>query len=213
MPIRKPLSSRFLCLPNLNHPLPTHPVAPSSPVLSLPKPPRHAGIYDTLKECACISKSAGGIGLSMHNIRSTGSYIRGTNGTSNGIIPMLRVFNDTGEAAAGPGDGYSMPGRVLHAREVQRVCWEGAKCFWNTRTFPIAFHNPQYLFLVLGGEGPGSLRFTPPITAWLKGRRWSLGMSAAAAACSSSRCLSWAPLLVLCALHPCHFNAAARLLR
>ncbi|GAB4823195.1 hypothetical protein N2152v2_010241 [Parachlorella kessleri] len=53
------------------------------------------GIYDTLKECACISKSAGGIGLSMHNIRSTGSYIRGTNGTSNGIVPMLRVFNDT----------------------------------------------------------------------------------------------------------------------
>ena len=53
------------------------------------------GIYDTLKECACISKSAGGIGLHMHNIRATGSYIRGTNGTSNGIIPMLRVFNDT----------------------------------------------------------------------------------------------------------------------
>lgn len=53
------------------------------------------GIYDTLKECAVISKSAGGIGLSMHNIRATGSYIRGTNGTSNGIVPMLRVFNDT----------------------------------------------------------------------------------------------------------------------
>lgn len=53
------------------------------------------GIYDTLKECAVISKSAGGIGLSVHNIRTTGSYIRGTNGTSNGIIPMLRVFNDT----------------------------------------------------------------------------------------------------------------------
>lgn len=53
------------------------------------------GIYDTLKECACISKSAGGIGLSIHNIRATSSYIRGTNGTSNGIVPMLRVFNDT----------------------------------------------------------------------------------------------------------------------
>ena len=53
------------------------------------------GIYDTLKECAAISKSAGGIGLSIHNIRSTNSYIRGTNGTSNGIVPMLRVFNDT----------------------------------------------------------------------------------------------------------------------
>ncbi|MEW6468445.1 MAG: ribonucleoside-diphosphate reductase subunit alpha [Bacteroidota bacterium] len=53
------------------------------------------GIYDTLKNCAKISQSAGGIGLSIHNIRATGSYIRGTNGTSNGIIPMLRVFNDT----------------------------------------------------------------------------------------------------------------------
>ncbi|KAK9110525.1 hypothetical protein Sjap_018585 [Stephania japonica] len=53
------------------------------------------GIYDTLKECAAISKSAGGIGVSIHNIRATGSYIRGTNGTSNGIVPMLRVFNDT----------------------------------------------------------------------------------------------------------------------
>ncbi len=53
------------------------------------------GIYDTLKNCAKISQSAGGIGLSLHNIRATGSYIKGTNGTSNGIIPMLRVFNDT----------------------------------------------------------------------------------------------------------------------
>ena len=53
------------------------------------------GIYDTLKQCAKISQSAGGIGLSIHDIRATGSYIRGTNGSSNGIIPMLRVFNDT----------------------------------------------------------------------------------------------------------------------
>lgn len=53
------------------------------------------GIYDTLKDCALISQSAGGIGLSIHNIRATGSYIKGTNGHSNGIIPMLRVFNDT----------------------------------------------------------------------------------------------------------------------
>ena len=53
------------------------------------------GIYDTLKQTAKISQSAGGIGLSIHNIRSTGSYISGTNGTSNGIVPMLRVFNDT----------------------------------------------------------------------------------------------------------------------
>jgi ribonucleoside-diphosphate reductase alpha chain len=54
-----------------------------------------SGIYDTLTQCAKISQSAGGIGLSIHNIRATGSYIRGTNGTSNGIVPMLRVFNDT----------------------------------------------------------------------------------------------------------------------
>lgn len=53
------------------------------------------GIYDTLKECAMISKTAGGIGLHIHNIRSTGSYIAGTNGTSNGLIPMIRVFNNT----------------------------------------------------------------------------------------------------------------------
>ena len=54
-----------------------------------------SGIYDTLKSCAQISQSAGGIGLSIHDIRATGSYIKGTNGTSNGIVPMLRVFNDT----------------------------------------------------------------------------------------------------------------------
>ncbi len=53
------------------------------------------GIYDTLKQTAKISQSAGGIGLSIHNIRAKGSYIKGTNGTSNGIIPMLKVFNDT----------------------------------------------------------------------------------------------------------------------
>jgi ribonucleoside-diphosphate reductase alpha chain len=53
------------------------------------------GIYDTLKQTAKISQSAGGIGLAISNIRATGSYISGTNGTSNGLIPMLRVFNDT----------------------------------------------------------------------------------------------------------------------
>jgi ribonucleoside-diphosphate reductase alpha chain len=53
------------------------------------------GIYDTLKQTAKISQSAGGIGLSIHNVRATGTYIKGTNGTSNGIVPMLRVFNDT----------------------------------------------------------------------------------------------------------------------
>ncbi|CAB1111582.1 unnamed protein product [Ectocarpus sp. CCAP 1310/34] len=54
-----------------------------------------AGIYDTLKQCACISKSAGGIGLSVHAIRAKGSYIRGTKGISNGLVPMLRVFDAT----------------------------------------------------------------------------------------------------------------------
>ena len=53
------------------------------------------GIYNTLKDCAKISKWAGGIGLHVHNIRAAGSHIRGTNGTSNGLVPMLRVFNNT----------------------------------------------------------------------------------------------------------------------
>ncbi|NDF14688.1 ribonucleoside-diphosphate reductase subunit alpha [bacterium] len=53
------------------------------------------GIYETLKQCALISQSAGGIGLAIHNIRAKGSFIKGTNGTSNGLVPMLRVFNDT----------------------------------------------------------------------------------------------------------------------
>eukprot|EP00466_Bigelowiella_natans_P001990 jgi/Bigna1/58266/fgenesh1_pm.68_\ len=53
------------------------------------------GIYDTLKNCAMISKWAGGIGLAVHNIRATGSYIRGTGGQSNGLVPMIRVFNNT----------------------------------------------------------------------------------------------------------------------
>jgi ribonucleotide reductase alpha subunit len=53
------------------------------------------GIYDTLKECAHISKWAGGIGLHVHNVRANKSIIRGTNGFSDGIVPMLRVFNAT----------------------------------------------------------------------------------------------------------------------
>ena len=53
------------------------------------------GIFETLSRCAKISQSAGGIGLSIHNVRATGSYIKGTGGTSNGIIPMLKVYNDT----------------------------------------------------------------------------------------------------------------------
>lgn len=55
------------------------------------------GIYDTLKQCALISKSAGGIGVNVHCIRASGSYISGTNGISNGLVPMLRVYNNTGE--------------------------------------------------------------------------------------------------------------------
>ena len=54
-----------------------------------------SGIFETLTRCAKISQSAGGIGLSIHNIRAQGSYIKGTGGTSNGIIPMLKVYNDT----------------------------------------------------------------------------------------------------------------------
>jgi ribonucleoside-diphosphate reductase subunit M1 len=53
------------------------------------------GIYNTLSDCAAISKWAGGIGLHIHNVRASGSHIRGTNGTSNGIVPMLKVFNNT----------------------------------------------------------------------------------------------------------------------
>lgn len=53
------------------------------------------GIYETLKRCSHISKSAGGIGISISNIRAKGSYIRGTNGYSNGIVPMLRVYDST----------------------------------------------------------------------------------------------------------------------
>ena len=53
------------------------------------------GIYDTLRSIALISKCAGGVGLSVHNIRASGSYIKGTNGHSNGLVPMLKVFNET----------------------------------------------------------------------------------------------------------------------
>ena len=64
-------------------------------LLAMKGPDSIAGIYDTLKDCAIISKHAGGIGLHIHDIRAKGSLIRGTNGTSNGIVPMLRNFNDT----------------------------------------------------------------------------------------------------------------------
>lgn len=64
-------------------------------LLAMKGPDSIAGIYDTLKDCALISKYAGGIGLHIHDIRAKGALIRGTNGTSNGIVPMLRNFNDT----------------------------------------------------------------------------------------------------------------------
>ena len=67
----------------------------SSCFLMVMKDDSISGIYDTLTQAAKISKSAGGIGISVSNIRSKESYIRGTNGTSNGIVPMLKVFNDT----------------------------------------------------------------------------------------------------------------------
>ena len=89
------------------------------------------GIYDTLKECAAISKSAGGIGLSIHNIRAVGSYIRGTNGTSNGIVPMLRVFNDTARQEL-----FSF---ILHlhvspmcVHEMPVMCWLLPYIFWRS---------------------------------------------------------------------------------
>ena len=71
------------------------------------------GIYDTLKRCAAISKYAGGIGLSVHNIRATDSYIRGSNGTSNGIVPMLRVYNDTARYVD-PGGRRQAQGQFRH---------------------------------------------------------------------------------------------------
>ncbi|KAF4747865.1 ribonucleotide-diphosphate reductase subunit rnr1, partial [Perkinsus olseni] len=71
-----------------------HPQMSSCFLLSM-KEDSIEGIYDTLKQCAMISKTAGGIGVAITGIRATESYIRGTNGFSNGIVPMLRVFNDT----------------------------------------------------------------------------------------------------------------------
>ncbi len=71
------------------------------------------GIYDTLKTCAIISKSAGGIGMHVHNIRASGSYIAGTNGTSNGLVPMLRVFNNTARYVDQGGNKVLRPARTV----------------------------------------------------------------------------------------------------
>lgn len=80
------------------------------------------GIYNTLKECALISKYAGGIGLHIHNVRATGSHIRGTNGSSNGIVPMLRVFNNTAKYV----DQCIKPETIIYTthgpKEIQNCC-------------------------------------------------------------------------------------------
>ena len=83
------------------------------------------GIYDTLKECVVISKSAGGIGVSIHNIHATGSYICATPGTSNGIVPMLRVFNDTARYV--DQGGGKRKGRLFISNSY--VSWLLVSCF------------------------------------------------------------------------------------
>ena len=76
------------------------------------------GIYETLKDCALISQSAGGIGLAIHNVRATGSYIKGTNGNSNGLVPMLKVFNDTARYV----DQCFHPDTLLYTRQgIKRI--------------------------------------------------------------------------------------------
>jgi ribonucleoside-diphosphate reductase alpha subunit len=88
------------------------------------------GIYNTLKECALISKHAGGIGLHIHNVRATGSHIRGTNGTSNGIAPMLRVFNNTAKYV----DQCVLPETIIYTtqgpKEIQN-CVAGETSIFN----------------------------------------------------------------------------------
>ncbi len=103
------------------------------------------GIYGTLKDCALISKWAGGIGLHIHNVRASGSYIRGTGGTSNGIVPMLRVFNNTAKYV----DQCVLPEtRVLlesgEWRPISSVS-EGDKIANMKMADPIGFSNENYL--------------------------------------------------------------------
>lgn len=80
------------------------------------------GIFDTLSQCAKISKYAGGIGVSMHNIRATGSYIKGTNGVSNGIVPMLRVFNETARYVDQCFTGETIVYTGQGPKEIKDVC-------------------------------------------------------------------------------------------
>ena len=94
------------------------------------------GIYDTLKRCAQISKSAGGIGISVSNIRAKGSYIRGTNGISNGLVPMLRVFNNTSRYVTREGGNARAPSRFTWSRGT-RTCstsWSCARTTARRRT-------------------------------------------------------------------------------
>ena len=90
------------------------------------------GIYNTLKECALISKYAGGIGLHIHNVRATGSHIRGTNGSSNGIVPMLRVFNNTAKYV----DQCIKPETIIYTthgpKEIQNCCAGETSIFNST---------------------------------------------------------------------------------
>ena len=90
------------------------------------------GIYNTLKDCALISKYAGGIGLHIHNIRATGSHIRGTNGTSNGIVPMLKVFNNTAKYV----DQCITPNTVIYTTEGPipiNECVSGVTAVFNSK--------------------------------------------------------------------------------
>jgi len=88
------------------------------------------GIFNTLKDCAQISKWAGGIGLHIHNVRATGSHIQGTNGTSNGIVPMLRVFNNTAKYV----DQCVIPETIIYTtdgpKEIQH-CVSGETAIFN----------------------------------------------------------------------------------
>lgn len=79
------------------------------------------GIYDTLKTCALISKNAGGIGVSVHNIRASKSYIRGTNGESNGLVPMLRVFNDTARYVDQCFKGDTLVHTIIGPKKIENV--------------------------------------------------------------------------------------------
>ena len=90
------------------------------------------GIYNTLKECAKISKWAGGIGLHIHNVRATGSHIRGTNGISNGIVPMLKVFNSTAKYV----DQCILPETIVY-----------------TKDGPIEIQNLKYHDLIANNKG------------------------------------------------------------